>query len=54
MDILEDYDILSLKKELEEKVNAAEASMNFLDTVNNSLSHSAMVRTIKNSLTALK
>ena len=44
MDILEDYDILNIKKDLEEKVQNAEASLDFLDTVNHSLSHSAMVK----------
>lgn len=44
MDVLEDFAILSLKKDLEEKVSSAEDSLTFLDSVNNSLSHSAMVK----------
>ena len=44
MDILEDYDILNLKKELEQKVTSAESSLDFLNSVNHSLSHSAIVK----------
>jgi hypothetical protein len=43
MDVLEDYNILKLKKDLQGKISSAENSLEFLDTVNHSLSHSAMV-----------
>lgn len=43
MDILENYGILSLKESLEAKVKSCEESLEFLKTVNHSLSHAAIV-----------